>query len=109
MYFQSGPESERTTGQAHGKVATKAPPRGGREGVQRTSKGNITQSRWLPRGAQLRPSWQRLRTRQKGSDEDSQLRVIITETIWVQTAVPSTWEAGVKKAGVLAFQNGERQ
>lgn len=57
----------------------------------------------------MRPSWQRLRTRQKGSDEDSQLRVIITETIWVQTAVPSTWEAGVKKAGVLAFQNGERQ
>ena len=56
----------------------------------------------------LEPSLQKFRTRQKVSDEDSQV-IIIIEILWVQGPVLSIWEAVVKKARVLTFQDGEMQ
>ena len=56
----------------------------------------------------MEPSLQKFRTRQKVSDEDSQV-IIIIEILWVQGPVLSIWEAVVKKARVLTFQDGEMQ
>lgn len=55
----------------------------------------------------LEPSLQRLRTRQKVSGEDDQLvTIIIIETLQVQGAGLSTWEAVVKKEGRGAYIPG---